>query len=193
MKVTEDPQTSTFHLGTAEPVLLPGGRLSANGRAVNPRSVDTTLLSRYGRETGQEEPADPGGPRRRRLREARCDVPAAHERKPQAPPRHVGRTRIRRTTDRRSRAGIRLTTGLAAAPDARPSIGRARRRPPCHASLRARHRCVPHAAARSQPATGFVTDEAWSATAGSPSRSARKRSEAVTPLVAGHRLTHARL
>jgi hypothetical protein len=48
MKVTDDPRTSTFHLGTSEPVLLPGGRLSANGRAVNPRSVDTTILSRYG-------------------------------------------------------------------------------------------------------------------------------------------------
>jgi hypothetical protein len=48
MKVTDDPRTSTFHLGTSEPVLLPGGRLSSNGRAVNPRSVDTTVLSRYG-------------------------------------------------------------------------------------------------------------------------------------------------
>jgi hypothetical protein len=48
MKVTNDPRTSTFHLGTSEPVLLPGGRLSSNGRAVNPRSVDTTVLSRYG-------------------------------------------------------------------------------------------------------------------------------------------------
>ena len=48
MKVTKDPRTSTFHLGTAEPVLLPGGRLSANGRTINPLSVDTTLLSRYG-------------------------------------------------------------------------------------------------------------------------------------------------
>ena len=48
MKVTKDPKTSTFHLGTAEPVLLPGGRLNPNGRSVNPRSVDTTLLSLYG-------------------------------------------------------------------------------------------------------------------------------------------------
>jgi hypothetical protein len=48
MKLTDDPRTSTFHLGTSEPVLLPGGRLSSNGRAVNPRSVDTTVLSRYG-------------------------------------------------------------------------------------------------------------------------------------------------
>jgi hypothetical protein len=48
MKVTNDPRTSTFHLGTSEPVLLPGGRLSPDGRTVNPRSVDTTLLSRYG-------------------------------------------------------------------------------------------------------------------------------------------------
>jgi hypothetical protein len=48
MKVTGDPRTSTFHLGTSEPVLLPGGRLSANGRSVNRLSVDTTVLSRYG-------------------------------------------------------------------------------------------------------------------------------------------------
>jgi hypothetical protein len=48
MKLTNDPKTSTFHLGTSEPVLLPGGRLSPNGRTVNPRSIDTTLLSRYG-------------------------------------------------------------------------------------------------------------------------------------------------
>jgi hypothetical protein len=48
MKVTNDPDTSTFHLGTSDPVLLPGGRLSTNGRSVNQRSVDTTVLSRYG-------------------------------------------------------------------------------------------------------------------------------------------------
>jgi hypothetical protein len=48
MKVTDDPRTSTFHFGTSEPVLLPGGRLSPDGRTVNPRSVDTTILSRYG-------------------------------------------------------------------------------------------------------------------------------------------------
>jgi hypothetical protein len=48
MKVTDSPRTSTFQLGTSEPVLLPGGRLTADGRAVNPRSIDTTLLSRYG-------------------------------------------------------------------------------------------------------------------------------------------------
>lgn len=54
MKVTNDPRTSTFHLGTSEPVLLPGGRLSANGRTVNPRSVDTTLLSRYGAQQARK-------------------------------------------------------------------------------------------------------------------------------------------
>jgi hypothetical protein len=48
MKVTDDPKTSTFHFGTSEPVLLPGGRLSTDGRSVNPLSVDTTVLSRYG-------------------------------------------------------------------------------------------------------------------------------------------------
>ena len=54
MKVTEDPQTSTFHLGTSEPVLLPGGRLSSNGRSVNPLSVDTTVLSRYGAQQARK-------------------------------------------------------------------------------------------------------------------------------------------
>jgi len=49
MNVTNDPRTSTFHLGTAQPV-LPGGRLKRDGRTVNRRSVDTTLLSRYGPE-----------------------------------------------------------------------------------------------------------------------------------------------
>jgi hypothetical protein len=48
MKVTNDPRTSTFHLGTSDPVLLPGGRLNTNGRSINQRSVDTTVLSRYG-------------------------------------------------------------------------------------------------------------------------------------------------
>jgi hypothetical protein len=48
MKVTGDPRTSTFHLGTSDPVLLPGGRLNPNGRSINQRSVDTTVLSRYG-------------------------------------------------------------------------------------------------------------------------------------------------
>jgi hypothetical protein len=48
MHLTGDPKTSTFIMGTSEPVLLPGGKLSANGQKVNPLSVDTTLLSRYG-------------------------------------------------------------------------------------------------------------------------------------------------
>jgi hypothetical protein len=47
MNVTGDPRTSTFRLGTSQPV-LPGGRLTRNGRTVNRLSVDTTLLSRYG-------------------------------------------------------------------------------------------------------------------------------------------------
>ena len=47
MKVTNDPRTSTFHLGTLQPV-LPGGRLNRDGQTVNRASVDTTLLSRYG-------------------------------------------------------------------------------------------------------------------------------------------------
>ena len=85
MKVTNDPRTSTFHLGTSEPVLLPGGRLSANGRSVNPLSVDTTLLSRYGAQQARKSQETLRSPWRRRLREARREVPAAHERKPQAP------------------------------------------------------------------------------------------------------------
>ena len=53
MKVTDDPRTSTFHLGTSQPV-LPGGRLSRNGRTVNRASVDTTLLSRYGAQQARK-------------------------------------------------------------------------------------------------------------------------------------------
>jgi hypothetical protein len=53
MNVTDDPETSTFHLGAAQPV-LPGGRLNPNGRSVNRRSVDTTLLSRYGPEQARK-------------------------------------------------------------------------------------------------------------------------------------------
>lgn len=49
MSVTDDPKTSTFHLGTTQPV-LPGGRLNPDGQSVNRLSVDTTLLSRYGAE-----------------------------------------------------------------------------------------------------------------------------------------------
>jgi hypothetical protein len=47
MNLTDDPHTSTFHLGTAQPV-LPGGRLNRDGLTINRGSVDTTLLSRYG-------------------------------------------------------------------------------------------------------------------------------------------------
>ena len=47
MNVTDDPQTSTFNLDTAQPV-LPGGRLNRDGQTINRGSVDTTLLSRYG-------------------------------------------------------------------------------------------------------------------------------------------------
>jgi hypothetical protein len=47
MNITDDPQTGTFHLDTAQPV-LPGGRLNRDGRTINRGSVDTTLLSRYG-------------------------------------------------------------------------------------------------------------------------------------------------
>ncbi|MES1246327.1 MAG: hypothetical protein ABUS54_01485 [Actinomycetota bacterium] len=53
MHVTDDPETSTFRLGTEQPV-LPGGRLKPNGRTVNRRTVDTTLLSRYGPEQAKK-------------------------------------------------------------------------------------------------------------------------------------------
>ena len=53
MNLTDDPRTSTFHLGTAQPV-LPGGRLKRDGRTVNRASVDTTLLSRYGPEQARK-------------------------------------------------------------------------------------------------------------------------------------------
>ena len=51
--LTNDPKTSTFHLGATQPV-LPGGRLTKNGRNVNRLSVDTTLLSRYGAEQAKK-------------------------------------------------------------------------------------------------------------------------------------------
>jgi hypothetical protein len=53
MHVTNDPKTSTFRLGTSEPV-LPGGRLNPDGRTINRASVDTTLLSRYGPEQARK-------------------------------------------------------------------------------------------------------------------------------------------
>jgi hypothetical protein len=53
MYVTNDPTTSTFRLGATQPV-LPGGRLTKDGRKVNRLSVDTTLLSRYGAEQAKK-------------------------------------------------------------------------------------------------------------------------------------------
>jgi hypothetical protein len=53
MNVTDDPKTSTFRLGTAQPV-LPGGRLKRDGQSVNRGTVDTTLLSRYGAEQARK-------------------------------------------------------------------------------------------------------------------------------------------
>ena len=44
-----EPAKGDYSLGTADPV-LPGGKLNADGRTINPASVDTTLLSRYGAE-----------------------------------------------------------------------------------------------------------------------------------------------
>ena len=53
MNLADDPHASTFKLGTTQPV-LPGGRLTRNGRSVNRLSVDTTLLSRYGAEQAKK-------------------------------------------------------------------------------------------------------------------------------------------
>ncbi len=53
MDLTGDPRTGTYSLGTTQPV-LPGGRLTRNGRKVNRLSVDTTLLSRYGPEQARK-------------------------------------------------------------------------------------------------------------------------------------------
>jgi len=47
LTITKDPSQGRFHMGTAKPV-LPGGRLSPDGRSINPFSLDTTLLTRYG-------------------------------------------------------------------------------------------------------------------------------------------------
>jgi len=47
MNVTNDPRTSSFHLGTSETV-LPSGRVSRNGQTIAPGSIDTTLLSQGG-------------------------------------------------------------------------------------------------------------------------------------------------
>jgi hypothetical protein len=51
MNLADDPRA--FTLGTTQPV-LPGGRLTRNGRSVNRLSVDTTLLSRYGPEQAEK-------------------------------------------------------------------------------------------------------------------------------------------
>jgi hypothetical protein len=51
MNLADDPHT--FRLGTTQPV-LPGGRLTRNGRSVNRLSVDTTLLARYGPEQAEK-------------------------------------------------------------------------------------------------------------------------------------------
>jgi hypothetical protein len=53
MDLANEPGSSTFSLGTTQPV-LPGGRLTKNGRTVNRLSVDTTLLSRYGPEQAKK-------------------------------------------------------------------------------------------------------------------------------------------
>jgi len=53
MDLTDGLHAGAFTLGTTQPV-LPGGRLTRNGRSVNRLSVDTTLLSRYGQEQVQK-------------------------------------------------------------------------------------------------------------------------------------------
>jgi hypothetical protein len=53
MTITKDASQGTFHLGTSKPV-LPGGRLTPNGRSVDPWSLDTTLLSHYGPEQAKK-------------------------------------------------------------------------------------------------------------------------------------------
>jgi len=48
MTITRDAASKgRFLLGTAKPV-LPGGKLAPDGRSVNPWSLDTTLMTRYG-------------------------------------------------------------------------------------------------------------------------------------------------
>jgi hypothetical protein len=49
MMLTPRSSDDRFHLGAAHPV-LPGGTLDPNGQGVNPYSVDTTVLSAYGRQ-----------------------------------------------------------------------------------------------------------------------------------------------
>ena len=51
--MTDDLNDEHVPLGTTQPV-LPGGRLTRNGRSVNRLSVDTTLLSRYGPEQAKK-------------------------------------------------------------------------------------------------------------------------------------------
>jgi hypothetical protein len=53
MKVTGDPRTSTFHLGTVQPI-LPGGKLRRDGRTIKPGTVDTTILARYGAQQAKK-------------------------------------------------------------------------------------------------------------------------------------------
>jgi hypothetical protein len=53
MNVTGDPHTSTFHIGTAEPI-LPGRRLNRDGQTIDRGSFDTTLLSRYGAQQARK-------------------------------------------------------------------------------------------------------------------------------------------
>jgi len=47
MTITKEGSKGTFRLGTEKPV-LPGGRLLNDGRSIDPYSIDTNLLSRYG-------------------------------------------------------------------------------------------------------------------------------------------------
>jgi hypothetical protein len=56
MTITKDGRRGTFHLGTEKPV-LPGGRLLNDGRSLDPYSIDTNLLSRYGPQQAKKNHA----------------------------------------------------------------------------------------------------------------------------------------
>ena len=89
MNVTNDPRASTFRLGAVQPVLA--GWQAGAERSENQPGIDRHHLALSLRAaTGQERPADPAGQRRRRLREARCKLPSAPEREPQARAEYVG-------------------------------------------------------------------------------------------------------
>ena len=56
MTIAKDASKGTFRLGTEKPV-LPGGRLLNDGRSIDPYSIDTNLLSRYGPQQARKNRA----------------------------------------------------------------------------------------------------------------------------------------